>query len=221
MTNNFDIIADYMMELDIPKSYNTKNDLYFDVQLIRRGKDNPGMPAANYTFKTYYVDCIDSFERYKDEIIKCCNIFKLRAYVSVNVKSKSKSCLDVMAKYASNLSTGDCRKPWKVFSSICGGQTCKEKRWIVDCDENECEDLQYLVSITKIVINECESKYEKPIIMTIPTHSGYHIITHPFNLEKFKKMIVENGLNVPEVKKNHLTLLYENISRKSIKYLKE
>ena len=47
--------------------------------------------------------------------------------------------------------------------------------------EHECEDLQYLVSITKIVINECESKYEKPIIMTIPTHSGYHIITHPFN----------------------------------------
>ena len=76
MTNNFDIIADYMMELGIPKSYNTKNDLYFDVQLIRRGKDNPGMPAANYTFKTYYIDCIDSFERYKDEIIKCCNIFK-------------------------------------------------------------------------------------------------------------------------------------------------
>lgn len=214
MTNNFDIIREYVADLGIPQKYNTRCDLYFDIQLIRRGKDHPDLPAANYTFKTYYIDCLDNFDKYKDEIIKCCEIFGLRAYIAVNVKSKSKSCLDIIAKYASNLSTGDCRKPWKVFGSICGSQTCKEKRWIVDCDENECEDLQYLVSVAKIVINECESKYEKPIIMTIPTCSGYHIITHPFNLEKFKKMIVENGLKVPEIKKNHLTLLYENIPYK-------
>ena len=56
MTNNFDAIRKYVAELGIPQEYDTRCDLYFDVQLIRRGKDHPGLPAANYTFKAYYID---------------------------------------------------------------------------------------------------------------------------------------------------------------------
>ena len=65
---NFDIIRKYVADLGIPQKYDTRCDLYFDIQLIRRGKDHPDLPAANYTFKTYYIDCLDNFDKYKDEI---------------------------------------------------------------------------------------------------------------------------------------------------------
>ena len=59
MTNNIEIMRKYMEDLGIPDTQQHRNDLYFDVQLIRRGKDNPDMPAANYNFKTYYIDSIE------------------------------------------------------------------------------------------------------------------------------------------------------------------
>ena len=59
MTNNIEIMRKYMEDLGIPDTQQHRNDLYFDVQLIRRGKDNPDIPAANYNFKTYYIDSIE------------------------------------------------------------------------------------------------------------------------------------------------------------------
>ena len=211
MTNNFDEIRKYVAELGIPEKYDTKCDLYFDIQLIRRGKDHPSLPSANYTFKTYYIDCLENYDRYKDEIIKCCEMFSLRAYVAVNVKSKYESCLKTISKYADNLSNGESRKPWRVFASICGGLDGKEKRWVVDCDD--CDDLDLYLSYVKAAIYNCESKYEDPIVTTIPTRSGYHIITHPFNLQKFDERCKKIGIIKPEIKKNHITLLYENIQK--------
>ena len=30
-------------------------DKYYVIELMRRGKDNPDMPAANYHFRNYYI----------------------------------------------------------------------------------------------------------------------------------------------------------------------
>ena len=211
MTNNFDVIRKYVAELGIPQKYDTRCDLYFDIQLIRRGKDHPDLPAANYTFKTYYIDCLDNFDKYKDEIIKCCEIFGLRAYAAVNVKSKYKTCLETIQKYISNLTTGESRKPWRVFDSVCGEQHGDEKRWIVDCDD--CDNIEQFVATTQMFIRQCDSKYDDPIVTTIPTRSGCHIITHPFNLSKFNSLFENTVYNRPEIKHNHITLLYENIQK--------
>ena len=211
MTNNFDVIRKYVAELGIPQKYDTRCDLYFDIQLIRRGKDHPDLPSANYTFKTYYIDCLDNFDKYKDEIIKCCEIFGLRAYAAVNVKSKYKTCLETIQKYISNLTTGESRKPWRVFDSVCGEQHGDEKRWIVDCDD--CDNIEQFVETTQMFIRQCDSKYDDPIVTTIPTRSGCHIITHPFNLSKFNSLFENTVYNRPEIKHNHITLLYENIQK--------
>lgn len=93
MTDNFSYIFKYMQDLGIVQTKDDalKTDLFFDVQLIRRGKDHPNLPAANYTFKTYYFDSLESFDKSYDEIKKCCDMFGLRAYVSVNAKSKQEA----------------------------------------------------------------------------------------------------------------------------------
>ena len=64
-----------------------ENDTYFVIELMRRGKDNPDMPAANYHFKNYYIRKPEDLDKYKQEIIDLCNIFRMRAYASVNYKS--------------------------------------------------------------------------------------------------------------------------------------
>ena len=40
-----------------------------------------------------------------------------------------------------------------------------------------------------------------------------HIITHPFNLSKFNSLFENTVYNRPEIKHNHITLLYENIQK--------
>ena len=72
MTDNFDKMREYMIGLGFKEEYRTDCDVYFDVQLIRRGKDHPNLPSSNYMFKTYYFDCISNFDKAKDEITKCC-----------------------------------------------------------------------------------------------------------------------------------------------------
>ncbi len=52
MTNNFDVIEEYL------------------ILLVRRGKDHPNLPAANYTFKEYYIDSIEKFKKLQPEIMK-------------------------------------------------------------------------------------------------------------------------------------------------------
>ena len=211
MTDNYNIIYDYMQNLGIVKTKDEalKTDLFFDVQLIRRGKDHPTIPAANYTFKTYYFDSLESYKKSYNEIKKCCDMFGLRAYVSVNAKSKQEAAKKTLERYAHNIVISEYRKPWKDFSSVCGGLDGKEKRWIIDVDD--CEGFIDYVKKIKEAINMCESAYDDPIVTIMPTKSGCHIITHPFNIKRFKNLC--NALNIipPEIKQNHITLLYENI----------
>jgi hypothetical protein len=202
-----------MQDLGIVKTKDEalKSDLFFDVQLIRRGKDHPGLPAANYTFKAYYFDSLELFEKSYNEIKKCCDMFGLRAYVSVNAKSKTEASRKTCERYAHNIVMGEYCKPWKDFSSVCGGLEGVEKRWIIDVDADDCENFDSYINKIKEAIHQCESAYEDPIIITIPTKSGRHIITHPFNMKRFKDICDALSITPPEIKQNHITLLYENL----------
>jgi len=221
MTNNFDIIRTYMENEGIPAAEGKMGDLFFVIMLIRRGKDHPGLPAANYTFKTYYVDSLEKYDKIKDEIIKCCEMFKLRAYISINIKSKEKFSQMCAFKFTQNILNNEYKKPWAVIDHVFGKLTAKnEDRWIIDVDNvkpsvpEHPEDIDPKLLGIYMAIRKCESRYEDPVIMEIPTRSGVHIITHPFNLKRFKDECsarYEVIDEIPEAKKNHITLLYENI----------
>lgn len=211
MTDNYKVIYQYMQDLGIVKTKDDalKTDLFFDVQLIRRGKDHPNLPAANYTFKAYYFDNLDSYEKSYDEIKKCCDIFGLRAYVSVNAKSKQEASKKTLERYAHNIVINEYRKPWRDFSSVCGGLEGIEKRWVVDVDD--CEGFIDYIEKIKEAIHQCESSYDDPIVTIMSTKSGCHIITHPFNMKRFKNLCDALSITPPDIKKNHITLLYENL----------
>ena len=218
MTDNFAIFREYMKGLDIPETKERINDKVFEIQILRRGKDNPDMQAANYSFKNYYIDSLESYDSHEEEIKKCCEMFRMRAYISVNVKSKTKLQLQCLKIISDNMYMGELKKPWKIFYKAFGNTKSEEQRWIVDVDkQDDIDDKEYLSQIA-CVIESCSSGFEKNVITTIPTKSGFHIITHPFNVKEyndkmdaFAKNEWHYNVDIPEIKKNHISLLYENL----------
>ena len=213
MTDNFKLIEKYMIEKGIPVSIKDAGDLFFNIQLVRRGKDHPNLPAANYTFKLYYIDSIEKMNFFKDEIIKCCEIFGLRAYVSVNVKSKELYSKYCGFKYAQNSLNNEFKKPWAVPHHVFGKcNPCGDKVWIVDVD-----DVDKIPNIEVEVIStilRCKSNFPNPILLELPTKSGIHVLTRPFNVHDFETFWRNEHspyIGVPDIKKDHITLLYENI----------
>ena len=210
MTNNFETYKQFITE----KFNNTElqeGDAYFVIELVRRGKDNPDMPAANYHFKNYYIRKPEDLDKYGDEIRTLCEVMRLRAYASVNIKSFKQVSLDTMAELARRIANNDYKKNYSVFES-CSGRYCHsgDKQWVVDCD-NCTLDSEY-VGVVESYINDCEPVGVNKIITKIPTRSGIHLITTPFNRKQFadKCRYLTFG-DAPDIKKNHLTLLYENL----------
>ena len=172
------------------------------------------MPAANYNFKTYYIDSIELFDKYISEIKQCCDLFRLRAYISVNAKSKLDLSKKTLVKYAEMVALGEFKKPWRFCDHVNGSLSGKEKRWVIDIDDINPDIIDLKLLAIYDIIRKCTSKWDNPIIVEIPTKTGCHLITHPFNTYDFEKecqkRIKEIG-EIPGIKKNHITLLYENL----------
>lgn len=89
--------------------------------------------------------------------------------------------------------------------------------WIIDVDKEDADHYSLnapmtvddLVDNYLKIVESCEPK--KKAVTVIPTKSGRHIITHPFSIVEFTGKAPRNKPIDSIVKKNGLTLLYENI----------
>jgi hypothetical protein len=183
------------------------------IELMRRGKDNPDLPAANYHFKNYYIYSWRDLDRYENEIKNICTLLNLRAYCSVNYKLMSQVSLDTLAESARRIAAHDYKKFYNIFES-CSGKFVSNGNnlWVVDIDNINLSDEKDLckINILSDFINNMESGHKVNVIYTMPTKSGVHLITYPFNLQRFNQEW-NKALSV-DIKKNHLTLLYENLN---------
>jgi hypothetical protein len=208
MTDNFNAYKQFITEKwsysDLPEG-----DSYFVVELIRRGKDSPELSAANYHFKNYYIRKPEDLDKYEQEIKSLCEMLHLRAYASVNIKSFKQVSLDTMAELARRIATNDYKKNYDIFES-CSGQYCHsgDKQWVIDLDDCKLHD-EYPETV-KELINYCKPDGDK-IVTEFPTKSGVHIITLPFDRKQFTELCKKYYIYNVDIKKNHLTLLYENL----------
>lgn len=188
-------------------------DKYYVIELMRRGKDNPDLPAANYHFKNYYIYSWRDLERYKEEIKNICELLRLRAYCSVNYKLMSQVAVDTVYETARRIALHDYKR-FDVIFERCSAKYVDQqnKLWIIDIDGDVTEDYLYDM---QTYINGMASKYDNKIVFVMPTRNGVHLICRPFNANQFKdgfKAFFGNHADeIPEIKKNHLTLLYENL----------
>ena len=206
MIDNFDIIKPLFY-------FNEANNMFFYLQIIRRGKDHPDLPAANKLIQSWAIRSREQLDKMKYEIIFLCEHYKARAYINVAGKDFDKLNTLLLKKLADNIHTGNIVNPWHVYQSACGELTSRCKKWIVDVDTHDCQAKnEILEELDQIWLNAYPESLQyindgrrdrAYMIAEIPTLNGCHIITKPFNLQKFK----ERFSNI-DVHKNNPTILY-------------
>lgn len=168
-------------------SFNTPDDFYY-LQVFQRRKDMPnGAKKNTIIIKDYYIHSLEYFEKKYPEIKALCDFFNARAGLRLNKRSFKKASFRTMLNITSQMMQEDFHSTKQAFSKACGqchNETANGKSWIIDVDE---KDLTLVEVIKDFVNNECRPEGENKFIITLPTKSGYHIITKPFDKSQFKK----------------------------------
>lgn len=201
-----------------------KNILNFDgksvylVWLVMRNKDGNTQAKGNNrnrTIKSYYFLTKEQLEMRQEEIIKLCDLFNCRAYIGINKKPMNKVLFQLqntLTDYMQQYFGGNEFIPnihALVDSSVMKCGTEGRRMWIVDIDTKDRSQIEAIVSI----INSCRSTFDCNVINELQTAHGVHLITHPFEIPQYEKLINENTdiREFPEIKKEGLTLLYANL----------
>ena len=202
--DNFELIKSL---LEFPN-----DDVYYHLQIIRRGKDHPDLPAANRLIKSYFICSLESLDYIEEEVKKLCEFFGARAYINLTQKSIRKTALLQLKYLSERIYNGDYKKIWKSWNTCAGMIKGEDPRWIVDIDHSiEHPNLEpSWGEIADFIDKECEphTLLHNPlrvakVITDIPTKNGYHLITTPFNLQQFKERYPDI-----DVHKNNPTILY-------------
>ena len=196
MIDNFELIKSL---LKFPN-----DDIYYHLQILRRGKDHPELPAANRVIKSYFICNLESLDYVEQEIKDLCKFFGARAYINLAPKSIKKTTMLQLKYLAQRAYEGDYKKIWKSWNTCAGEIKGEEPRWVVDIDgPTNGEISEFIEYQCEPVVKNFNGYIISKIIEYIPTKNGYHLITTPFNLQQFKEKYPDI-----DVHKNNPTLLY-------------
>jgi hypothetical protein len=193
MINNIELIKPLL-------NFEQEGDFYM-LYILKRKKDQPEGERDNHqsvrTIKTYCIESIEYLDKRYDEVVQLCEIFKARAYIHVQKQNHKDVSLEMMMALAQKIRDGQ-HKQQGLFDSVVGQLKTHEKRWIVDLDTNDEDEV---VRMTK-VINVTRPEGDK-IEAIIPTKNGYHFITKRFDVEMFRNVYPH-----VDIQKKNPTLLY-------------
>lgn len=205
MTDNFKQICDLLV---FPH-----DDSFYFVQILQRKKDHPGIRLGGSNnnsrlIRSYYIESKEKLEIYKEEIVKLCQVFNARAGINLNPRSRKKAAQAMLIKLAHQFQNEDFRGCAKVYDSVCGDYHAEmDKRWLVDVDDSTIEEVnkvaEHIQLIQQVDYSKQVRKYvtaPNSILAIIPTKSGHHIITQPFNVMEFQMK--------HDIHKNNPTVLY-------------
>ena len=191
MINNLEQISKLL-------KFEDENEFYF-IQVIQRKKEVADLGRNNRVIKIYYVYSLDKLEKYKEEIIDLCELFNARAYIHLNRRNSKVISFEMMELLATNIKNSHFNQLHNLYNSVCGQHhSDKDKTWIIDIDDKNRDYIEE-ISDTLFPIQPAGEK----IISIIETKNGFHLITKPFNSQKFGEIYPEISLH-----KNNPTILY-------------
>ena len=193
MINNIEIIKPLL-------NFTEEGDFYM-LYIFKRKKDQPEGERDNHqsvrTIKTYCVDNLEYLDKRYDEIKQLCEMFKARAYIHIQKQNHKDVSLEMMMALAQKIRDGQHIQK-NLFDSVVGQLKTNEKRWIIDIDTKDTNELVRLIDNLTITRPEGD-KLEK----LIPTKNGYHLITKRFDVEMFRNVFPHI-----DIQKKNPTLLY-------------
>jgi len=177
--------------------FDSEDDFYF-LQILQRKKENPQLGSNSRVIKNYYITSQQHLLNRYEEIKKLCKVFNARASIRLNRRSFEKVGFKALENIANTMQNREYKHLMKSYDRACGLlNNEKVKRWILDVDDKD----KNLIELCGF-IGEIEPVGNK-VLEIIPSKSGFHIITKPFNLETFKNKYLD-----VEVHKDNPTNLF-------------
>ncbi len=196
MINNLNLIKPLL-------TFKNPDDFYV-LYILKRKKDQlEGEKQNNQsvrTIKTYCISSVTYLEQRMEEIISLCEMFKARGYIHVSAQQHSNISLYMMELLAKRIRSKIINQK-NLWDSVVGELKTKDKKWIVDIDTTDFRKVESIM----LAVEACDPLDKDKIISLIPTKNGYHLLTHPFNVEQFRKSCLESEA---EIHKTNPTLLY-------------
>lgn len=184
-------------------------DNFYYLQILQRKKDHKGQALGGSTnnsrlIKSYYITSVEKLNIHWEEIVTLCNVFEARASINLNPRSFEKAAFKLIQKVANQMMNKDFYNVRRAYDSICGEYHAEiDKRLIIDI--YHYDDIHNMNEIMEYITkkHEEQQKREYKVLATIPSKSGFHIITNPFNIEHWSEKFPRI-----EIHKNNPTNLY-------------
>lgn len=191
--DNFDKIKD-ILKFEEGKFYN--------LQILRRRKDGNTFVGSNLV-KSYVIDSWEKLLSYRGEIVAVCNALNARAYIDVCRRDFRTVAHQLNLKNTELFYKGNYETMKDTFLSVAMKYRDSEK-WVVDIDTLDRGFINEVVE----KVNSCRSKFSPVVENIIPTVSGVHLITHPFNRAEFASIYEKTTTDIVTIHKCTMTLLY-------------
>lgn len=199
--DNFDLFAKKLFEHPL------KDDEFYFLQILVRGKDGHHVSGNNKNrlVKYYTITSAEQLLSLKNEILAICHVDNARAYIHPT-KRNAKEVANIAVELAVHTFVSQNWIGFKsMYSTACGQSfVTSDKKFIVDLDDIHEGD-----AILDEIRNKIYSyrghggENSDKVFMTVPTKSGVHLITWPFDVGQFTKDFP--GI---DIHKNNPTLLY-------------
>lgn len=177
-------------------------EFYF-IQIIKRKKDNPDTPWINWNnharcIKEYSIGSKEQLDKRKQEMINIAEATNSRIYIHPARRSYDQVARDMCLMIWEHIAKWWHWLSW-LYRHACGSNKWAERLWVVDVDSDN-KDVFTLASLKKFIQS---IKWNAEIKMVLKTINWCHLITTPFDLQKFKEYYPS-----VDVHKNNPTLLY-------------
>lgn len=183
--DNFDLIA-YSLLFSEDLAPEIAGDRFYMVQIMTRTKDTGEKPRH---IRTLFVESREYLLSHKDMIVKLCEMFNARAYISVNRSSYKTGALKMLKELADILENGNYKGVLSLPETVAGKYTCAgaDKKWVVDLDGVTTDEGRR--PYIDFIMNEYNEGRGKPNgeIIVVPTPNGSHLLVTPFDVRNFKK----------------------------------
>lgn len=179
-------------------NFESEDDFYY-LQIIQRKKENPQLGSNSRVIKNYYIKSSDYLLNKYDEIKKLCDLFNARAMIRLNKGSFEKVGMKTMINIVNTITNKDYKYLKNSYDRACGQHhNDSQKKWILDIDNIKKVSPLMLAYID----HKCKPLGSK-ILSEIPSKTGFHLITKPFDCEEFKVLYPE-----VDIHKDNPTNLY-------------
>lgn len=194
VVDNLDLLIGFL-EFDSP------DDFYY-LQILQRKKENPQLGSNSRVIKNYYIESKEYLISRYDEIKMLCEQFNARASLRLNRRNYEKVAFKTMVNVANSMQNRDYGFIRKSYDRAVGNGHAEPKGnavWILDWDGDfSTIDNRRIVAS----INKSMPEGDK-VLAFIPSKSGVHILTRPFDSREFRNEYPE-----VEIHKDNPTNLY-------------